>query len=788
MKRNLITTEIASISSIIKARHLFTTGAITLSMLATLGTAVLWDTDANLAHAQTNADRFDISDVLVEESESGQVRAQDVALDPAGNRYVLGNFTGTVLFGEGRSAQELEGTNGDFFVAKYDTDDNLIWVQKFDVFVSQTQLFTQPTGIKFDDKFGNIFIVGVFGGRLVIGSQSLVSDINANGFVAQLDPETGEAKWANQIASDRLVTVSDLSTNGNLAVTGAFNGIADFQGQSNSGKSLLALSPNDSDMYTAIYAFDGSVDFVLQAGGDEAEGTSVDFGPGTIHVGGDFLGTIQFPDRTGQQPTELTSSGKTDGFVVSYTTSGQERFVTQFGGTQSDSVRQVVNKGFHVYAAGNFRDEASIGETALTSRGETDIFIAQINRFNGLVQTVTQAGGRKKDFIHNLDADTSKKVGGAIFIGGEFFSQSMVIGKDSATVVIKDPNDNPLKDATFLAGLSVDNDQIQPSFGQAVEGEFVSRNLTVDDGGENLFFPGRFSTAVAFGEGARKIELPSPSGQSAMAVAHFVPATDEGSEASIFHLSSSSSGNVDGIDFRDEDVLAFSPQRQRWTMLIDGSDIGLGSVDIDAFHGRSDGTMLLSVDKPVSLPRVGEVDDSDILLFTPEQLGKVTTGTLRMFLRGADAGLTTNGEDIDAITSDTEGRLVISTLGKANVPGRNGALSAQDEDLLVHNGNVWELLFDGSDIGLELSTEDVKGASVDASGSMAFTTLGSFKIDGLSGDADDLVNCELTGTGENTTVSECALLFDSGANGMANEVVDALSIVRVAAGGTAATK
>ncbi len=175
----------------------------------------------------------------------------------------------------------------------------------------------------------------------------------------------------------------------------------------------------------------------------------------------------------------------------------------------------------------------------------------------------------------------------------------------------------------------------------------------------------------------------------------------------------------------------------------------------------------------------GPISDgaTDILLFRPEQLGADTSGSLEIFLRGADVGLTTSGEDIDAISFDTDGRLVISTLGSAKVPGANGTLSVKDEDLLVRNGDVWDLLFDGSDIGLNNSPEDIKGVAVDANG-IAFTTLGLYEIVGLSGAADDFINCDVISTGNDTRVNECTILFDSGANGMANEGIDAISIDR----------
>lgn len=755
-----------------KPRKSVTCNIVSLSVLATLGATMLLSINPAVAIAQGNdTDQFDINEVLVEQSSNGNIRAQDVALDPAGNRYVFGNFTGTIRFGEDPDVQELTGTDGDIFIAKYAADSSLLWVQKFDAFVSERLPATQPTGIKYDDTFKSIYIAGSFIGQLAIGSASLTANKNANGFVAQLDAETGVAQWANQIVSDKSVSVGDLSTNGNLAVTGSFNGIAEFNGQNNSEESLLALSANDSDMYTALYAFDGSLSFVLQAGGDGAEGNSVDLGS-TITVGGDFFDIGRFPDRTGKPQAELVSNGKRDGFVVSYTLGGQRRFVKQIGGRESDSVRQVVNSGVQIHAAGNFRGQISTDQSDLVSRGNSDVFIAQLNNLrSGSVDAITQIGGTGFDFVHSLDADSTNRFKGSVFVGGEFASESLIVGKESGTLQIEHPDGNSGKTATYVAALAVEPGNIQPAFAQAVAGKFTSRGLTVNESGTDIFLPGRFTDAVTFGNGNRKIELQAPRSGTAMAIAHFTPAMDDGGgddNRPAILVSSSSRGSVDGINFRDEDVLIFSPQRQQWAMFFDGSDVGLGgATDVDAFHQTPNGSMLLSLNRPITLPGVGNVDDSDILLFTPEQLGADTRGSLTIFLRGADVGLSTNGEDIDAIAIDTNGRLVVSVRGTARVPGANSTLIAQDEDLIAFNGGVWELVLDGSGLGLTLRSEDINGVFVNSSG-IAITTSGAYDTNDIAGPGGDILICGIA--------SGCSLLFDSVANGIGNEIIDAISL------------
>jgi hypothetical protein len=737
------------------------------------------------AYAQESEQPAEINAVISEESDTGRLTAQEVALDAAGNRYVFGRFTGNVEFGEGRNAQLRNGTDTDLFVAKYDTAGNLQWLQEFETSVAGALPSAEAVGIDFDEGFGHLVVAGIFRGRLDVGATGLLSGPEADGFVAQLNPETGTIQWVNQMIGTQPLIVRDLSANsGNVAVTGRFTGIGEFPGQFQTNETLLSQTPGGEDMFTVLYSPVGETFMAVQAGGNGAEGSGVymDNG-GSFTIVGDFFGTVRFPDSF--NPKQLTSQGGSDGFVARYNRSGQLRFVTQIKGADSEGVSQVTQKRIDLYVAGTFRGQTVIGTTTLTSRGETDTFVARISSLDGSVQRVLQIGSSGIDFLRGLDSDSEDLVAGNLFVTGAFFGPQLTIGTGSSAIQL---DKTPTASRTaYLTGISVAGGNLTPAFGQAVQGQFNGNRITVDDASTNLYLAGGYESAITLGTGNRTIELPDPSGSEALAVAHFVPDSgDDGGggndDLTVFYISAPGSGSVSGINFRDEDMLAFSTLRQSWTLLIDGSDIGLGGSDINAFHWQPDGSMLLSVNSPVSLAGLGSVDDSDILRFIPSTLGASTTGTFELFLRGADVGLTTNGEDIDAIAIDTNGRLVISTLGNGSVPGANGNLAMNDEDLLVRNGNVWELLFDGSDVGLIDSTEDIADAWIDAQG-FTLATLGAFAIDGLSGNSDDIFRCQPTSTGDNTQISACAVVFDGSANGFTASV-DAFSIGRSGVMGT----
>ena len=251
------------------------------------------------------------------------------------------------------------------------------------------------------------------------------------------------------------------------------------------------------------------------------------------------------------------------------------------------------------------------------------------------------------------------------------------------------------------------------------------------------------------------------------------PAEEPSDNLSVFYMSASTSGEINGISYRDEDLLAFDTTDQTWTFLIDGSDIGLGATDINAFHWQTKDSLLMSINRPIDLPGLGRVDDADILRFVPESLGANTTGRLELFLRGRDIGLESGPDDIDAIALTTDGRLVISLLAGSTVPGNNGVLAVSDEDLLVRDGDAWEILLDGSAIGLAQGDEDIHALWIDGDG-FQLSTRGDFNMDGLSGDGVDLFRCQVS----NATQVEggCIPTLDGSTHGLDSQSIDAFSI------------
>ena len=254
--------------------------------------------------------------------------------------------------------------------------------------------------------------------------------------------------------------------------------------------------------------------------------------------------------------------------------------------------------------------------------------------------------------------------------------------------------------------------------------------------------------------------------------------TPEPGSGEIIYLSPAGSGSVAGISFADEDVLSFETSSSTWSLVIDGSDLGLSINNIDALHRLADGSFLISLVRAQSVGSLDVVDDSEMVRFIPTSLGDTTAGTFEKYLDGTDVGLAAGGEDIDAFGVAPDGRPVVSTLNTFFV-----GLSGEGKDLVVLDSPVlgdptsgtWLTYFDGSDVELTDSTEEIKALWIAANGDIYLTTSGSFTVTGASGDGATIFVCAPITLGDDTSCAY-SVFWDGTANGLSGVQIDGLSI------------
>ena len=243
------------------------------------------------------------------------------------------------------------------------------------------------------------------------------------------------------------------------------------------------------------------------------------------------------------------------------------------------------------------------------------------------------------------------------------------------------------------------------------------------------------------------------------------------------YVSSSSSGFIGELLFNDEDILRYDRVSAQWSMLFDGSDVGIAA-DVDAFALLEDGTLVLSFDEPLDLPALGTVQPADIVQFQPTKLGNETTGSFAWFLDGSDVGLD-DRTNVDALAFSSDGHLVVSL----QQPFALAEVSGQDEDLLLlrdatfgaTSSGRWQLYLDGSDVGLA-SGRDLNALWIDPLyGELYLTTSAPYTFTTLAGDADNIVVCKPIALGQGSAC-RFAPFWDGDAVGFDNERVDGIHV------------
>ena len=229
----------------------------------------------------------------------------------------------------------------------------------------------------------------------------------------------------------------------------------------------------------------------------------------------------------------------------------------------------------------------------------------------------------------------------------------------------------------------------------------------------------------------------------------------------------------------DEDIVSYNQTTGVWAFEFDGSDVGLGGLEISGLALLPDGDLLLSFTAAGTVGGLS-VDDSDIVRFTPTSLGTNTSGSFSVYFDGSDIGMTTNAEDIDGIDIDN-GDLLISTLGSINA---NGISGGRDEDVLVFSGTTGastsgslSLRFDGSDVGLSDSgSEDIDAIAFTSAGNLVFSTVGDFAVVGVSGADEDVA--EFAGSFGSSTSGTFGLRLDLSTLGIAtNEDIGSIHVI-----------
>ncbi|MBL7923144.1 MAG: hypothetical protein JNL88_03000 [Bacteroidia bacterium] len=223
-----------------------------------------------------------------------------IAIDPSGNLYIAGYFTGTsVDFDPGPGVCSVASAGGnDSYLLKLDANGNFIWVRTLGAAGDDraNEVICDPAG--------NVFLCGNFSATVDFdpgpGNAPLSSAGATDIYLAKFSA-AGNYSWAGSAGGSGSEDVRDIAfdaSTGSLILCGSFNGSADFD--FSSGISTV-LSSGGADIFYARYSASGNLSWVKSVGG-----TGTDFctavalsGSGDIFLTGTFNVTVDFDAGSG---------------------------------------------------------------------------------------------------------------------------------------------------------------------------------------------------------------------------------------------------------------------------------------------------------------------------------------------------------------------------------------------------------------------------------------------------------------------------------------------------------
>jgi hypothetical protein len=297
---------------------------------------------------------------------------EDMVIDHNGDWLFTGKFKGTVDFDASATANSLTSQGGlgtfaeDGFICKYSATGNFIWVKPIsgNSYEYCSRIAT--------DSANNIYSFGGYSDATA-DFDAGPSVFNLSGdqpklFVTKLD-SNGNFVWAKAFGGSNTVP-SDfaIDSNDNLYFTGTYYSQSDFDPgigvvnlpQAGSEpfqtfRDVFILKLNNNGEYTWAKRFGGTnIEYVNSLAFDSQN---------NLYCGGEFYNMVDFDPSITE--LNITSVGRSDGFVSKFDSNGNFINVKTMGGLLEDAVKDVIiDAGQNLIATGSFINSCNFGTTA----------------------------------------------------------------------------------------------------------------------------------------------------------------------------------------------------------------------------------------------------------------------------------------------------------------------------------------------------------------------------------------------------------------------------------------
>lgn len=357
-------------------------------------------------------------------------RGWSLAVSESGESYIGGVFGKDVDFDPGPNTTMLTSNSAGFwpdgYLAKYDTDGNLLWANHLltarDRSASQSATLLVINDMHIDAS-NDLIIAGAlwdtvwFSPTTMLVSQTALRDM----FIAKYDAN-GTLKWAKTIPAGADQQIQNITTDpqGNIAVTGYIIGTADLDPGSGMND---YTSRGGQDIFVAKYDNNGNFlwghGFGSEIDDEMGEGVGMDDN-GNVYITGRFRDTVDFDP--GVNKYTLTAGGLSDVFVLKLNPQGAFEWVLRLDGASNST-----GKSIYVFPRGDFYVGGEYGSitgfdldpgpdsSLITSlSGGSDMFAARYST-SGDFQYGWDLRGLDAEVLHDLEAR-----GDVVVMGGSF--------------------------------------------------------------------------------------------------------------------------------------------------------------------------------------------------------------------------------------------------------------------------------------------------------------------------------------------------------------------------------
>ncbi|WP_437679122.1 SBBP repeat-containing protein [Sorangium sp. So ce131] len=337
---------------------------------------------------------------------SGTDHGRLVASRPDGTVIIAGTFQNNVSF-DGNQLNSVGGST-DIFVAKLDSDGNLLWLGHIG-------------GMGVDavhglsvDRDGGVFIAGTIVNRVTIFDETLGAGGGEDIFVAKISPD-GRLLWSRAYGDTSTQRAQDVAAtpDGGAVVVGSFSGTVNFGRGSRLSSSqdafMVKLDAEGNTSWDRVYGDTLDQEFTAVAAGDD----------GKIYVAGGAAGTIGL----GGEP--LSSADDTDVVVAAFGADATTLWRDMYPGEGPQKALGVAVDGAgNVLVTGQFRGDITIGGTRLVAAGGEDAFLVKLKP-SGKSAWVKHFGGTMDQIPEAVAVDAL----GNIALTGTF-AGTMTFGQD----------------------------------------------------------------------------------------------------------------------------------------------------------------------------------------------------------------------------------------------------------------------------------------------------------------------------------------------------------------------